>query len=41
VIALPYYRDTHPDFVRSAWGMIEALLGDGMILTFLPADQPS
>jgi aminoglycoside phosphotransferase (APT) family kinase protein len=25
VIALPYYRDTHPDFVQSAWGMIDAL----------------
>jgi aminoglycoside phosphotransferase (APT) family kinase protein len=41
VIALPYYRDTHPDFVRSARGMIEDLLGDGMTFTSLPADQPS
>jgi aminoglycoside phosphotransferase (APT) family kinase protein len=28
VIALPYYRTTHPDFVQSAWAMIDALLND-------------
>ena len=28
VIALPYYRDTHPDFVQAAWRMIDELLDE-------------